>query len=43
MIEDKYTKIYESPVFIGPYGNKIPYQLVIVRYESPTTILISGV
>jgi hypothetical protein len=42
MIEDKYAKIYKSPVFVGPYGNNIPYQLVSVRYESSTTILISG-
>lgn len=42
MIEDKYAIIYKSPVFVGPYGNDIPYQLVSVRYESSTTILISG-
>ncbi len=42
LFQDKYTKIYKSPVFIGPYGTNIPYQLAMVRYESPTTILISG-
>jgi hypothetical protein len=42
MIEDKYARIYKSSVFVGPYGTNIPYQLVTVKYESPTTILISG-